>query len=425
MAESTPIPVGHDPGAPVWVVVIPIVSMVLCTGAVAARLFTRIRFANRELFIEDWLIIGPAYICTMAAAVTIVIAANYGFGWHIDSGIRLSDIEKTMKTLYAIQIPLFIAAGAIRTSLIIFILRLSQIYSRTIHLLTTALLPITVIHVIAATFVSVFRCNPVRSLWDFNVPAHSCIHKAVGYILVSIGLAIDVAIFLLPAVLVIRLDMNRKKKLQSIVMFALGGGGCIVECLRFHQLYQAEISMDITYTFSTIMVSVFFQVVLGMLCSCAPAIKVFVASTFASKFRCIKYLISESVEDVHETDPTRNSPGVPRGSEGRSRDPESTPGSFYDDASASESMVWGSSADRIEMDTRSPGMGEDNKYENRTVVKERRIMDLKEVMGRLDNQETAALGVPSDAEGAETSRSESSSRTDEFQVMPVEWGRRL
>ncbi|EGX45157.1 hypothetical protein AOL_s00173g258 [Orbilia oligospora ATCC 24927] len=405
-----------------WIVAAPIVSMVLCTGGVAARLFTRVRFANQELFLEDWLVIGPAYICIMGVAVTMIVATSYGLGWHTDHGISPADVEKTMKTIYAIQIPLFIAVGAIRTSLLLFIQRLSYACSWSIYLITTGLIPINIIHVLIAIFVSIFRCNPIRSTWDFDSISYTCIPRAVTYTLITIGLVVDIAIFLLPAILVIRLDIKRKKKLQSIVMFALGGGGCIVEGLRFGQIREAETSSDITYTSGVIMIFIFFQVILGMLCCCAPAIKVFAASTFASKFKCTKYFISESTEDVRETDPTRDPPSVARNPE--ERDLESAPESFYEEASISEAMGWEPSTEGIEMEIQDSDAARDKQDKSGTVVKERKILNLKEVL-ELDSQKRAALEVPPGSEGLGSARSGSSGRTDEFQATPVEWGRQL
>ncbi|KAK6530717.1 hypothetical protein TWF281_007556 [Arthrobotrys megalospora] len=405
-----------------WIVAVPIVSMVLCTGGVAARLFTRIKFANQKLFLEDWLVIGPAYVCSMAVAITMIIATGYGLGSHTEHGVTKDEIVKTMKTIYAIQIPLFIAVGSIRTSLLLFIQRLAHTCSWTVYILATGLIPINLIHILVAIFTSVFRCHPISSMWDFDKLAYTCMHRAVGYTLVAVGLAIDVAIFLLPAVLVVRLNITRKKKLQSIVMFALGGGGCIVEGLRFDQLHDAEVSPDVTYTSGVIMVFIFFQVILGMLCCCAPAIKVFALSTFASKFKCAKYLMSNSTEDVRETDPTRESPSVARTA--AERDLESAPESFYEEASISESMGWEPSTERIEMEMRDPHTVKDKKDKDETVVTETRVLDLQEVL-ELDTQKRAALAVPSDGEGSGSARSGSSGGTEEFHASPVEWGRHL
>ncbi|TGJ72712.1 hypothetical protein EYR41_004587 [Orbilia oligospora] len=357
MAEATQVG-GSELVA--WIVAAAIVSMVLCTGGVAARLFTRVRFANQELFLEDWLVIGPAYICIMGVAVAMIVATSYGLGWHTDHGISPADVEKTMKTP-------------------------------------------SKYHYLSPSVPSAHPSSSSFSDFHMHVP-------------------VDIAIFLLPAILVIRLNIKRKKKLQSIVMFALGGGGCIVEGLRFGQIREAETSSDITYTSGVIMIFIFFQVILGMLCCCAPAIKVFAASTFASKFKCTKYFISESSEDVRETDPTRDPPSVARNPE--ERDLESAPESFYEEASISEAMGWGPSTEGIEMEIQDSDAAKDKQDKSGTVVKERKILNLKEVL-ELDSQKRAALEVPPGSEGPGSARSGSSGRTDEFQATPVEWGRQL
>ncbi|KAK6530609.1 hypothetical protein TWF281_007449 [Arthrobotrys megalospora] len=268
-------------------------------------------------------------------------------------------------------------------------------------------------------FTSIFRCNPISAFWAIGKLTRTCMPSTIGYTLVTIGLAIDIAIFALPAILVVRLNIAKKKKLQSIVMFALGGGGCIVESLRFNQLYEADRSHDITYNSGKINIFAFIQVVLGMLCCCAPAIKVFAVRLFDSRFECSKCLRAHS-DDLRET-ATRDASNARNPEDGIESGYERE--SIFGDASTpSEFTGRGPSAVNIEMDMRGSGAtGEDNdKYG--TIVTER-IMDLKEVL-KISN-EKVSLAVSWDGEASRSTRSNSSRTYEEFQATPLEWGRQL
>ncbi|KAF3929530.1 hypothetical protein ABW19_dt0203661 [Dactylella cylindrospora] len=407
-----------------WAIAVPVVSMVLCTTGVALRLFTRLKYANQVLYLEDWLLIGPAYIGFMGAAITLIVGTTYGLGSHIDQGISKDEIVKLMKTIYAMQIPLFISLGAIRTSLLLFVQRLSRNASRTLYLILYALIPFNIVHITVATFVSIFRCNPISDVWNLDTLNYSCMHPAVGTTLVAFGLAIDIAIFILPAILVVRLNISKKKKLQSIVMFALGGGGCIIEGLRFDQLNTARYSPDITYTSAVVMIFIFFQAVLGMLCCCAPAVKVFATRLTDSRFKCSKHLGSHS-DDLRGTAGRDASKArhleddLERGQEESSKRTSMLP-------TSAERSTPEQPAEDIEMDIQRSGVTSESSKKDGAVVVER-IMDLKEIlkMDDINEHQGSWLEVQQDGEVSGTATSNSSQTYEEFQATPVEWGRQL
>ncbi|KAK6526057.1 hypothetical protein TWF281_011096 [Arthrobotrys megalospora] len=347
-----------------------VVSMVLCTTGVAARLFTRLKDANQNLLLEDWILVGPAYICTMGVACTMIIATTYKLGSHVDRVKDIDDIVKLMKTVYALQIALLIALGAIRASLLLFIKRLSKTSSRPIYVITSALVHISTIHITVSIFSSVFRCNPIDTPWTPGTIKYTCTNIAAVYLLVTVGLAIDALMFVLPAILIVSLHITKKKKLQSLVMFALGGGGCIIEALRFGQLQEAKISPDPTY----------------------------IDATISHEARNAKYLRDnlESGQDSLSRESSRSLPS------------QFTRSPIADNI---EMGIQGSGAVHLHNDKDGPKVVE-------------RIMDLKEVLKFCD-EERGSLAAPQVNEASGASRSDSSQTYEEFHAKPIEWGRQL
>ncbi|KAK6329820.1 hypothetical protein TWF730_006118 [Orbilia blumenaviensis] len=394
-----------------------IVSILLCTTGVAARLFTRLKDANQHLYPEDWILIGPAYISTMGVACAMIAATTYQLGSHVGPAVPIKDIVKLMKTLYALQIVILIALGAIRASLLYFIRRLSKTSSTIIYKITSGLIFISTAHIIVSIFSSIFRCNPISTVWTPGAVKYTCASTAAVYVLVSVGLAIDALMFLLPAILVVSLHITKKKKLQSLVMFALGGGGCIIEALRFGQLQEAKTSTEPIYTSGKIVIFLFIQAVLGMLCCCAPSIKAFGTHLITSKLRSTKSIRSYSDNmggtTVHDAS---NATCVGDDIEG------GHDMIFREDPPLSQFATM-SSDQNIEMGIQGAGMVNGHNKKDGTMVMER-IMDLKEVL-KLCEEETGSLAAPRIKGGSRNLRSESSQTYEEFHAKPMEWGKQL
>ncbi|KAF3276374.1 hypothetical protein TWF970_006331 [Orbilia oligospora] len=379
-----------------------VVSMILCTTGVVARLLTRLKDANQRLYLEDWILVGPAYICTMGVACTMIAATTYKLGAHVDLVVDIDNIVKLMKTLYALQIALLIALGAIRASLLLFIRRLSKTSSKPIYMITTILVHISTAHITVSIFSSIFRCNPISTIWTPGAVKYTCTNIVAVYVLVSVGLAIDALMFLLPAILVIELHITKKKKIQSLVMFALGGGGCIIEALRFGQLQETKTSPDPIYSAGKVVIFLFIQVVLGMLCCCAPSIKAFGTRVINSKF---KHQSFESYSDNIGANIAREI--------GNTTYPQ-------DNIEIGDNSRFGENSAQsfeghIEMDTQQNGKD--------GAAVGGRIMDLKEVL-KLYSEETNSLSAIQSNKASQNSRT-NSSLYEEFNARPMEWGRQL
>ncbi|KAK6542245.1 hypothetical protein TWF694_006208 [Orbilia ellipsospora] len=122
-------------------------------------------------------------------------------------------------------------------------------------------------------------------MWTPGTPNTRCIGPNISYFLIAFGLAVDLAIFVIPAILVIRISITPQKKLQSIAMFAMGAAGCIIESLRFNQVYRLDTSPDLTYNLGVVNIFIFLQIILGMLCCCAPAARLMIIWIIDTKLK--------------------------------------------------------------------------------------------------------------------------------------------
>lgn len=83
---------------------------------------------------------------------------------------------------------------------------------------------INILNAISIVLVSCLQCRPLRALWS-PVPNAECIDFSnFSLFNTSFNLVIDIVILLSPIPLVLKLNLNRRKKSLLAINFALGGG---------------------------------------------------------------------------------------------------------------------------------------------------------------------------------------------------------
>lgn len=67
-----------------------------------------------------------------------------------------------------------------------------------------------------------FQCIPLSSIWDKNVTGKCLNLKATGYSGAAFSIVEDFAILLMPIPELLKLQLNRRKKIALSFMFSLG-----------------------------------------------------------------------------------------------------------------------------------------------------------------------------------------------------------
>ena len=116
------------------------------------------------------------------------------------------------------------AHAAIKMSILIFYLRLGNAMDFSFRLAIYFVMFFVMSTEIIATFILIFRCNPIAANWDFAVAATAkCLDPGKLYFSVGVVNVIsDLMILLLPVKMLWGLRLPRKQMLQVSVVFGLG-----------------------------------------------------------------------------------------------------------------------------------------------------------------------------------------------------------
>ena len=144
--------------------------------------------------------------------VGLVVKVSYSIGWA-------KALLTSMQSLWINEVLWSIVNTLLRVSVSLSLLSLFGVaYARPI---IVTLLILSILYGLAAFLEAMLICQPLSAAWN---PIANCANEIVAFVILeSIGLIIDVAILVVPAIVIWRINMKPSRKLGIIVIFSLGG----------------------------------------------------------------------------------------------------------------------------------------------------------------------------------------------------------
>lgn len=194
-------------------------------GALAVLLFSlrvvaRCGYGKRGWGADDWAIV-PSVVATVVLVVLCGFLAQGGLGldvWYIapEQITYLLRIFFWGEVLYVFIIPMT------KISVLIFYLQIFP--ERSFKRATWALIILNVMHLVAFVCTTIFQCTPIAGAWDYQGTLKAqcrSLNKQVWAAAMT-GIALDIAMLILPMPGLWKLNMTLRKKLQVMLMFGLG-----------------------------------------------------------------------------------------------------------------------------------------------------------------------------------------------------------
>ncbi|WYZ35712.1 hypothetical protein EsH8_X_000359 [Colletotrichum jinshuiense] len=219
---------------------------VLSTLFTAARLFTRGKVFGK-IRLDDYFIV-TSVVCGWVNVATVAVAVSYGYGRHADT---LSAEEKSGAMLWSIAgyPPGLLSFGIPKLAVVALLTRIlnpSKWHKRFLWALSI----LCVTNLVGFIIIIFAQCQPARSQWDSSVPG-TCWSK---WILVSFATYsgafcafADVYLSIYPAVVLSKLQMNRRKKIALSIALGFGSlSGIVViyKCVKLPNLTSPDYTYD-------------------------------------------------------------------------------------------------------------------------------------------------------------------------------------
>ncbi|KAE9975489.1 hypothetical protein EG328_003148 [Venturia inaequalis] len=250
--------------------------------AVGLRVYTRL-YVQKWPGYDDWLLILAVTTTIALNSVVGYAIVHYGWSRHIYD-IPPRFLAASAMIVFIAKLLFQMATFFLRLSLLSFYYRLvhdSEKHRFRIALHCTVIF--VIILFIAGACIGIFVCVPIQDYWVYPPDPHRrCFDEGpVGFVVAILNCLADLLITCLPMPLVLQLNLPRRSEIGVLVGFCLGFIVSIAAAFRTYYWYQAFIvSYDLTWEAYPLWIASSVEVNIGMICACAPAIRVLVQKKF-------------------------------------------------------------------------------------------------------------------------------------------------
>ncbi|KAL9089726.1 MAG: hypothetical protein Q9159_002373 [Coniocarpon cinnabarinum] len=263
-----------------------IIFIAVTTLTVVVRLGLQI-VAHRRLYWDDFFIV-LAYILNLGLIITDMIGMTKGLGLHIDR-VMASD-PRPPHSFIALWIVGFVNSICIYLCLFCVKMSLLWLYRRLFWIAQWfrigwyAALAFAIALVIPSVLAAIFQCTPVSYAWERMYllthipPPHNrhisgtCIDSKYATYLASFSVLADVTIWALPFVAILKLQMNRRRKIELCGLLSLGFLACAFGLVKTVIIDEALSSADVSWANAPLAVWASAEQSTGILCASLPVI---------------------------------------------------------------------------------------------------------------------------------------------------------
>ncbi|KAL8752082.1 MAG: hypothetical protein Q9199_005985 [Rusavskia elegans] len=207
---------------------------ILMVIVVGMRAYTRIKLLN-SIGLDDWIIFFST-LCAIIYAGLCIGQSKWGLGLPLTLRPKENINQYSVINFAGRPIYMFGILG-FKVALCWAYLRILKASPNPHYkiLIYVVMIGATIGHV-TGTFVLIFQCSPPQKSWQPLTSGHCLSNDATFYGLAAVTVFFDVVIFFLPIPLLLKLNINNKKKIALICVFMLGLLTTVCSIMRMVQI---------------------------------------------------------------------------------------------------------------------------------------------------------------------------------------------
>lgn len=262
-------------------------TLVVGTFFFIARLVCRTLIVRRVSW-DDYFII-LAWFLAAGLTIAINIGTRFGLGRY-DDNIPEDHRLPLKKTEYVFSVIYNPALMALKTSILVFYLRLSKNTQQVLSVASWIVLVIVNVTGVVLTFMNIFQCSPVKAAFSLYEGEAKCIPLLTVFVCSApVNIVTDLAILALPIPVLTGMRLPKRQKYILVFTFSLGIFVTIVDVVRIYYLQQAISTIyttpssdpsaifgdspDFAWNASLSLMWSAMEVNVGMICACIPTLK--------------------------------------------------------------------------------------------------------------------------------------------------------
>ncbi|KAI4596754.1 hypothetical protein KJ359_005096 [Pestalotiopsis sp. 9143b] len=230
--------------------------------------------------------------------------------WMLDN---YDNITYILYLYYWDEILYLFVVPATKISILCFYLRIFP--RREFRIGAWVLIGANVLYFFAFEIITIFQCTPIPGAWlewDGTYEAACRDVNLQAWVAAAVCIVLDVALIALPMPELWNLNLSLKKKVQVMLMFAVGIFVTIVSILRLQWLLVFAKTTNVTQDFVPVGVWSTVETSVGIICACMPAVRSLCATVAPKMFGTTKgkssqYPTGNSTSNTHDKSTTDKS----------------------------------------------------------------------------------------------------------------------
>ncbi|ETS87800.1 hypothetical protein PFICI_01628 [Pestalotiopsis fici W106-1] len=254
-----------------------IAFLVACTISIAARVYTR-AFIVRKFAVEDWLAVAT-YLFYIAFTTCALVSISYGLCSHV---VDVPLEQRPMAIMWRwIAITFYILVSGM-TKLVVGIFLTRVCTRQRWHNITLwIIMGVIGVYSLFYAILNINSCHPIEHEWlRYGVEPTDkthCNNKLLGtiptYIAAFLNVLVDWILAIVPATVLWNLKMERKLKITTYVVLAIGSIASIASIVRIPYAPAFLISPDYLYEFTDLGIWSTVEIGAGLSASCLATLK--------------------------------------------------------------------------------------------------------------------------------------------------------
>ncbi|KAI1210700.1 uncharacterized protein F4807DRAFT_459541 [Annulohypoxylon truncatum] len=237
----------------------------ITTLAMSSRMAAR--WMYKTLGLDDVMIL-ISWLLSLALCSCIMIAMQYGLGHHHDD-VSAENYNTFLKLQIACSVTYSWGVQAAKASFAMLYLRIFP--EGNFRIVNRVLIVFVLCQAIEETCVVIFKCQPIRKSWDFQLEGSCHDLHPLWYSTFIFNLITDLILFIEPIPSTWKLQLPIVKKLGFISMLSLGLLVTVISVIRI--VYVTGIGADDTYELVNPLIWSMVEICALIICSSIPSVK--------------------------------------------------------------------------------------------------------------------------------------------------------
>ncbi|KAI7778024.1 hypothetical protein LA080_002661 [Diaporthe eres] len=224
---------------------------------------------------DDILVLVAFLISAVLVSLSTWAIVDEGQGKH-QQDVSASHLEIAAKSILVSEALWTLVTGLLRIAASLLMRSLTKgTHDRVVHRSAIGIMVLSAALATASIIQIFLICQPFAAQWDPQVLG-TCGDQVTSFLVIeTAGLLLDIGIFTLPPVIIMRLMTPTKMKVQLVLVFNIGAVVLIITGLRMAALRNA-VSPDFTYSQSYLSLLSSAGCMTGVICCASPAIRAMV-----------------------------------------------------------------------------------------------------------------------------------------------------